>query len=257
MKLISHILIALIIFIANGCMVVRPGEVGYLQRAGHLTDRPFKSGLRVYNPFITRKIKINVQIVEVYEELIVPSKEGLSVNSEISLLYHIDPDKAREIYTLFGTNYQQVAVVSNLRATAREICARYAVKELYATERIKIEKAIADQMNEHIGKYGFVIDAVLLRDIVMPKEITQAIERKVEAEQATLTMDFVISKQRKEAERVIIEADGIKKSQEIINQAMTPTGIQYRYIEMLKSLGLSPNAKILMMDKQAPIIVNP
>ena len=131
------------------------------------------------------------------------------------------------------------------------------MKELYATERIKIEKAIAEQMKDHIGKYGFVVDAVLLRDIVMPKEITQAIERKVEAEQATLTMDFVISKQRKEAERVVIEAEGIKKSQEIINQAMTPTGIQYRYIEMLKSLGLSPNSKILLMDKQAPLIVNP
>ena len=100
MKTLNIIYALSIVFFLNSCMVVRPGEVGYIQRAGHLSDRTYKGGLRVYNPFTSKKIKINVHIVEVYEELIVPSKEGLSVNSEISLLYHITPDSAKQIYTL-------------------------------------------------------------------------------------------------------------------------------------------------------------
>jgi prohibitin 1 len=253
----QSIIFAGVLFMLTSCMVVRPGEVGYIQTAGQLSDKPVKSGLRPFNFFISKPVKINVQIVEIYEEMEVPTKEGLSVKSEISLLYHIDPDKAKDVYITFGKNYEEVAIKSNLRATAREICAKYEAKDLYATERIKIEQGMLEQLKSHIDKYGFIIDAVLLKDIVMPKEITQAIEKKVEAEQATLTMDYVISRQKKEAERMLIEAEAIKKSQEIINQAMNAQALQYRYIEMLKTLGLSPNSKLILMDKQAPVILNP
>ena len=241
---------------ATSCMVVRPGEVGYIQTYGKLTENSIKSGSRPFNFFVSKPVKINVKVAEVYEELTVPSKEGLSVKTELSLLYHIDPDKARDVYITFGKNFEEVAVKSNLRATTREICAKYAAKDLYATERLKIEQGISSQLSEHINKYGFIIDAVLLKDIEMPREITMAIEKKVEAEQASLTMDYVIAKQRKEAERLLIESEGIKKSQDIINGAMTPAAIQYRYIEMLKSVGMSPNTKILFMDKQAPVNIN-
>jgi prohibitin 1 len=251
------LIIAGVTSMLTSCMVVRPGEVGYIQTNGRLSEKSMKSGLRPYNPFVSKSVKINVQIVEIYEEMIVPTKEGLSVKAEISLLYHIDPDKAKDVYITFGKNYEEVAIKSNLRATAREICAKYEAKDLYATERTKIEQGMLEQLKNHIDKYGFIIDAVLLKDIVMPKEITQAIEKKVEAEQATLTMDYVISRQKKEAERMLIEAEAIKKSQEIINEAMNPEALQYRYIEMLKTLGLSPNSKLILMDKQAPVILNP
>jgi prohibitin 1 len=251
------LIIAGVISMLTSCMVVRPGEVGYIQTNGRLSEKSMKSGLRPYNFFVSKSVKINIQIVEIYEEMVVPTKEGLSVRAEVSLLYHIDPDKAKEVYITFGKNYEEVAIKSNLRATAREICAKYEAKDLYATERIKIEHGIMDQLKSHIEKYGFIIDAILLKDIVMPKEITQAIEKKVEAEQATLTMDYVITRQKKEAERMLIEAEAIRKSQQIINEAMNPLALQYRYIEMLKTLGLSPNSKLILMDKQAPVIVNP
>lgn len=250
------IVFAVVASMATSCMIVRPGEVGYIQTFGHLTENSIKAGARPFNFFVSKPVKISVKVVEVYEELTVPSKEGLSVKTEISLLYHIDPNKAKDVYITFGKNYEEVAVKSNLRATTREVCAKYEAKDLYATERLKIEQGITDQLNEHIQKYGFMIDAVLLKDIVMPKEITIAIEKKVEAEQASLTMDFLIARQKKEADRVVIEAEGIKKSQDIINGAMTQPALQYRYIEMLKNVGTSPNTKILFMDKQAPININ-
>src|SRR6478735_5725424 len=202
----STLIVALAVGIMAGCAVVRPGEVGFVQTTGRLSDKSTIEGSMGFNPFTSKAIRVNTRIVEVYHELLVPSKEGLSVNAEISLLYHIDPARAKDVYLTFGTNYEEVAVATNLRATTREICARYEVKELYSTEREKIEQAIAQQLSLHIGKYGFIIDAVLLKDIVMPKEITTSIQQKVEAEQQALTMDFIIQKQKKEAERLMIEA---------------------------------------------------
>jgi prohibitin 1 len=139
-------------------------------------------------------------------------------------------------------------VLSNFRATAREISSRYTAKELYSTERQKVENAIAEELVRHIGPAGFVVDAVLLKDIDLPPQMMQAIEQKVTAEQAALQMEFVIEKQKKEAERMIIEAEGVKKAQEIINSSLTEKQLQYNQIQMLKGLVNSPNTKIIITD---------
>jgi len=267
-------MLVLAVLALQGCMIVRPGQIGYIQRNGKLLPRPELGGSRWFNPFVSKEVKINTRTVELYNELTVPSKEGLSVKAEISLLYHINPESARDIYIRFGTNYEEVIILTNLRAITREICARYEAKELYATERTKIEHTIADMMKEQISQYGFVVDAVLLRDIFMPEQLTKAIQSKLEAEQASLTVEFVIQKQRKEAEwsaqqmdyviqrqkkeaeRMMVEAEAIKKSQALINESMTEQALQYRYIDMLKTLGASNNAKIIVMDKNAPVMLD-
>src|SRR6478609_9242611 len=247
---------ALAIGVMAGCAVVRPGEVGFVQTTGQLSERSTVEGSMGFNPFTSKPIKVNTRIVEVYNELLVPSKEGLSVSAEISLLYHVDPARAKDVYMTFGTNYEEVAVASNLRATTREVCARYEVKELYSTEREKIEQAIAQQLSFHIGKWGFIIDAVLLKDIVMPKEITASIQQKVEAEQQALTMDFIIQKQKKEAERLMIEAIAVRAAQDTINGALTEEAIQYRYIEMMRQLSTSPNSKVIVVDSKQSLMLD-
>lgn len=239
------------------CTVVRPGEIGMRQRLGKLTTKAYLNGPVVYNPFITKIIKLNTRTVEVFNVLPLPTKEGLSVNAEISLLYHIDPTKVHEIYTQFGKNYEEVIVLSNFRATAREISARYAAKELYATERLKVEKAIFDELVSHVQSYGFIIDAVLLKDIDLPPQMMQAIENKVTAEQAALQMDFVIEKQKKEAERMLIEAQAVKQAQDIINSSLTEKQLQYNQIEALKSLMNSTNSKVIITGTNAsPVMLN-
>lgn len=236
------------------CAIVRPGEIGIRQRLGVIRGKPILQGVRWYNPFVAKVIKINVRIVESFNTLPLPTKEGLSVNAEISLLYHVKPDSANQVYRYFGEKYEEVMVLSNFRATAREISARYYAKELYATERNKVEKAIAEELSEHISKYGFVVDAVLLKDIILPPQMVQAIQDKVTAEQSVLKMEFVIEQQKKEAERRIIEAEAIKKSQDIINSSLSEKLLQYNNIEMLRSLSASPNAKIIITDGKAPQI---
>jgi len=239
-------------FTLSQCTIVRPGEVGIVQRYGVIKEKPVTQGIKWYGPFSSTIVKINTRTVESFNNLPLPTKEGLSVNTEISLLYHVNPASAKEVYTRFGRNYEEVMVLSNFRATAREVSARYFAKELYATERTKIEMAIADELSTHISQYGFVVDAVLLKDIILPTQLVQAIENKVNAEQSALQMEFVVEKQKKEAERLVIEAEGIKKAQTIINESLTDKLLQYNNIQMLRSLSNSVNAKVIVTDGKSP-----
>ncbi len=239
------------------CAIIRPGEIGIKQTLGKIKGNPLEQGVKWYNPFVSRIVRINVRTVECFNTLPLPTKEGLSVTTEISLLYHVKPESANNVYLKFGSNYQEVIVLSNFRATAREISARFFAKELYSTERDKVEKAIADELSSDINQYGFVVDAVLLKDILLPPQLVQAIQDKVNAEQSSLKMEFVIAQQKKEAERRIIEAEGVKKAQEIINESLTDKLLQYNNIEMLKSLSNSPNSKIIITDgKSTPFFTN-
>ena len=193
------------VLLLQSCAIIRPGEIGFKQRLGKIKGKTIDEGATLFNPFTTQVFKINVRTVEVFNNLPLPTKEGLSVNAEISLLYHVNPDSVISIFRRFGSGYEEIMVLSNFRATAREISARYSAKELYATERLKIEKAIFDELTSHIEGHGFIVDAVLLKDIDLPAQMMQAIENKVTAEQAALQMEFVIEKQKKEAERLIPE----------------------------------------------------
>lgn len=238
----------------TSCRVIRPGEIGIKQTLGKMHGAPRQPGSVGFFPFTTRVIKINTRTVECFQTLPLPTKEGLSVNAEISLLYHIRPDEASNIYQKFGTNYQEVIVLSNFRATAREISARYYAKELYATARQNVEKAIADELKAHIEQHGFVVDAVLLKDIVLPPQIMQSIESKVQAEQDALKMEFVIEKQKKEAERMRIEAEGIKAAQDILSQSINTKILEYNRIKMYEGLMKSANSKVIITDGKTPLL---
>ncbi len=254
MKKNLQILFCMGIVLIASCTVIRPGEVGIKQKLGKMKTKPYTSGSIVYNPFLSKVVTINVRTVEIYETLPLPTREGLSVDAQITLLYHVKPEAAKDVYTNFGTNYEKVIVNSNFLATAREVSSRYYAKELYAIEREKVEKVIADELTQHIGAKGFVIDAVLLKDIILPPALSQAILDKVNAEQASLQMEFLIAKQKKEAERLIIEAQGIKIAQTIIDSSLTAKMLQYKNLEIMKGLITSPNAKVIITDGKTPIL---
>ncbi len=238
------------------CTVIRPGQVGLKQTFGKLRSNTLNAGPRVFNPFVSKVIKINTRTVELYQVLELPTKEGLSVKTEIILLYHVNPNMVKTIYENYGLNYQKVIVESNFIATARQVSARYDAKELYAVDRKKVEHVMVDELTSDIGDKGFVIDAVLLKEISLPAAMTQAIQAKASAEQAALQMEFVIQKAVKEAERLSIEAEGIKKAQNIIDSSLTESLLKYNYIEMLKGLSTSPNAKVIITDGKLPVMVN-
>ncbi len=245
---------ALILLFIVSCTVIRPGEVGIKQKLGKMKNITYNAGAIVFDPFTTKVITINIRTVEIYETLPLPTKEGLSVDAQITLLYHVNPTSAKQVYTNFGTNYEKVIVLSNFLATAREVSSRYFAKELYAIEREKVEKVIAEELSQHISAKGFVVDAVLLKDIILPPALSHAILDKVNAEQAALQMEFLIAKQKKEAERLIIEAKGIKIAQTIIDSSLTAKMLQYKNLEIMKGLITSPNAKVIITDGKSPIL---
>ena len=114
----------------SSCTIIRPGEIGLKQTLGKLRNEPLRAGSHTFNPFVTNILKINVRTVELYENLPLPTKEGLSVQAQITLLYHVKPNMAKDIYINFGMNYENVMVLSNFLATAREVSSRYYAKEL-------------------------------------------------------------------------------------------------------------------------------
>jgi regulator of protease activity HflC (stomatin/prohibitin superfamily) len=197
-----------------------------------------------------------MRTVEAYNELDVPTKEGLTVKSEISLLYHVKPEAAKDVYTKYGMNYQEVVVETNFRSVVRHICGTYYAKELFAVDRKKIEKEIYDELAAGITDKGFIVDAVLLKEITMPPQIFQAVENKLKSEQESLQMEYVISKQKKEAERMQIEAEAIKKYNATVSESLNDLLVKWNGVQVLKGLVTSPNSKVIITDGKSPMIIN-
>lgn len=240
----------------SSCAIVRPGEVGIKQTLGKIKSDHLLQGSYFFNPFITTVKKIPTRTVEAFNTLDVPTKEGLTVKSEIALLYHVKPQAAKDIYTKYGMNYQEVIVESNFRAVARHVCGMYYAKELFAVDRNKLEKEISDETVAGIEDKGFVVDAVLLKSITMPPQIFQAVENKLQAEQESLQMEFIISKQKKEAERMQIEADAIKAYNKTISESLNEILVKWNGVQVLKGLVTSPNSKVIITDGKSPMIID-
>ncbi|HTH55548.1 MAG TPA: prohibitin family protein [Cyclobacteriaceae bacterium] len=256
MKVIQKVMCLVIGTSLTSCAIVRPGEVGIKQTLGKIKSDHLAQGAYLFNPFITTVKKIPMRTVEAYNELDVPTKEGLTVRSEISLLYHVKPEAAKEVYTKYGMNYQEIIVETNFRAVVRHICGTYFAKELFAVDRKKIEKEIFDELVVGINDKGFVVDAVLLKEITMPPQIFQAVENKLKSEQESLQMEYVISKQKKEAERMQIEAEAIKNYNKTIAESMNELMVKWSGVQVLKGLVTSNNSKVIITDGKSPMIIN-
>jgi prohibitin 1 len=249
-------MLVMVSILMSSCAIVRPGEVGIKQTLGKIKKDHMAQGAYVFNPIITTIKKIPVRTVEAFNQLDVPTKEGLTVKAEVALLYHVQSEAARDIYSKYGMNYQEVIVESNFRAVARHICGLYYAKELFAVDRKKIEGEIYNELVAGISDKGFVVDAILLKSITMPPQIFQAVENKLKSEQESLQMEFVISKQRKEAERMQIEAEAIKNYNQTIAESITEMMVKWSSVQVLKELVKSPNSKIIVTDGKSPVILN-
>ena len=246
----------LLLTIMSSCAIVRPGQVGIKQTLGRITQDHMQPGPHLYNPFVSSVKRINTRTVEAMNDLDVPTKEGLTVRSEIALLYHVKPEAAKEVYTRYGMNYQEVIVESNFRAVCRHIFGTYYAKELFAIDRKKVENEIHDELVAGIELKGFVVDAVLVKSITMPPQIFQAVENKLKMEQEALQMEYVIQKQHKEAERMQIEAEAIRKYNETINASLSDLMIKWNGIKTLQGLVTSNNSKVIITDGKSPMILN-
>ncbi|MDX2189381.1 MAG: prohibitin family protein [Bacteroidota bacterium] len=172
-------------------------------------------------------------------------------------MYKLKPEYAKTIVETIGMEFENAVILSVLRSAAPNITAKYFAKDLYTSERANIGREIANEMSAIIGDRGIVIESVLLKTIKLPDGLSRSIEAKLEAEQAAQQMEFVLQKEKKEAERKIIEAEGIKKSQLIISEGLTLMIIQYKSLDAFLKLSNSPNSKVIITNGTAPFLLNP
>jgi regulator of protease activity HflC (stomatin/prohibitin superfamily) len=257
MKTIKILIVLLISStVLNSCAVVRPGEVGVRQKFGRLKGNVISPGLAIVNPLTTILVKIPTRTVNREVKLNLPSKEGLNVSSQISILYHVKQEKAIDIINEVGPNFEKVLILSTFRSAAADVCAKFYAKDMHSGKRSFIEKEIKEQMSKILENRGFIIEAILLKSITLPSGLYAAIESKLRAEQQAQQMEFVLLKETKEAERKRIEAAGIRDAQLIIKEGITQGNIEWKSLEVLREIATSNNAKLILTDGKTPVLIN-
>ena len=246
-----------ILLIASSCAVVRPGQAGVKQTLGKFSDKISTQGVIFYNPFVSKVIKESTQTNNIKLVLSLPTKEGLSVNSEISILYRLEQQKIPTILENLGQDYESV-ITSIFRSASSDVCAQFYAKDMHSGMRAKIEEQIKSKMMINLEKQADGIDliAVLMKSIQLPSGLASSIEQKLQAEQDAMRMEFIIKQATLEAERKIIDAKGERDSQKILAEGLTPEIIKLRTIEAFSKLSQSPNSKVIITDGKAPLLIN-
>lgn len=257
MNLLKFLGLSLLIVLVTSCAVVRQGEVGVKRTFGKYSDKPYTEGLRFFNPFTSTMVKVPVQTRNLEVALSLPSKEGLNIGAEISILYNLIPSEAPNLLRNVGKEYERNVILPVFRSAVADVTARYFAKDMHTGERGIIEVAIQEQMTRLLDGKGLIIEAVLIKSITLPRNLARAIEEKLEAEQQALRMEFVLKEARQEAERKRIEAEGVRDAQNIISEGLDPQILQFKSIEAFLELAKSPNTKVIVSDGDMPMLVTP
>ncbi len=229
------IVILLLFFLLRSARVVPAGHVGVVDLFGNVRSEALPSGLHLINP-LSSVHRLSVQTREVKETMDTPSSEGLIVHLDVSILFHLNPTKAPDVYRSVGVNYENVLVEPNVRSAVREVTSSYEAKALYSPEREKMSSEINQHILAAVEPRGVAVERILLRDVALPPRLQQAIQEKLSAEQEASRMQFVLLKEKQEAERKKIEAEGINENL-----------LKWKGIEATKELALSGNTKIVII----------
>jgi regulator of protease activity HflC (stomatin/prohibitin superfamily) len=225
---------------------VGTGRVGVLTLFGRVTNETLGEGIHLINPLKTNN-EMSVQTQTLKESASVPSSEGLMMSLDTSLIYHLNPERAAEVFQKIGADYENVVVEPTLRSAIRESTASHTANALYTGEREMVGKQILDQITQALNQRGITVENVLLRDIQLPATLKASIELKQQAEQEALAMNFRLQKETQEAQRKRIEAAGVRDFQQIVAQGITPSLLEWKGIEATETLAKSPNTKVVVV----------
>ncbi len=238
----------------GSCVVVRQGEFGVKRTLGTYSDNVYTSGLRPFNPFTSLIIKVSAQTENIEVSLVIPSREGLSIQSEVSILYRVKGKKdAPDLLRKVGEDYEGTVILPVFRSAVADVTSKYYAKDMHSGNRAEIEVAIRDLMMKTLDDKGILVESVLLKSIVLPKSLAKAIEDKLEAEQQAQRMEFVLQQEQREAERMRIKAAGVRDANQIIAEGLTPGILQFKAIEAWLQLSQSPNSKIVISNGTMPL----
>ena len=236
----------LLLALSQTFTVVPAGNVGVVDFFGTVSDLTLKAGVNMINP-LARVVKFSVKTEEIKEVMDVPSKEGLTVQLEISALFHLNPDKAAEVYKTIGENYIQIILEPQFRSVARGVTAGYDARALYTSEREVLAQILQTDLEKLVEPRGITIEATPLRRVGLPAGLSASIEEKLRSEQESQRMQFVLTKEKQEAERKRIEAQGISDFQNIVARGISDQLLRWKGIEATEKLAASTNAKVVII----------
>ena len=198
-------------------------------------------------------MSVQTENIEVRANL--PSREGLTIDSEVSILYRVNPQDAPKVLADVGKTYEESLILPVFRSAISDVAARYHAKDMHSGKRSEIEEAVRVRMQELLAERGFDIQAVLLKSIRLPEGLAASIENRLQAEQDAGRMLHVLEQEKREAERKLIEAQGIRDAQRTIAEGLTPEILRFRAIEALSELYGSENAKVVITDGSGQVLV--
>jgi len=253
------ILVVLIIVVLASITSIPTGNVGVLTLFGRVTGETLPEGIHLVNPLKSVQ-KLSVQTQSVKESANVPSNEGLILALDTSLLFRLDKDKAAFVYQTVGDNYAEKIVEPTLRAAIRASTSAHTANALYTNARELVQQQIQDELKSQLAPRGVIVENVLLRDVQLPAMLKGSIEAKQQAEQDALRMSFILQKEKQEAERKRIEAQGIADFQKIVATGISPQLLEWKGIEATEKLATSANAKVVIIGNPKnglPLVLEP
>jgi regulator of protease activity HflC (stomatin/prohibitin superfamily) len=225
---------------------VPAGHVAVLTLFGRVTGQVLGEGIHLINPLAAVN-EMSVRTQEFKETASVPSSEGLIMTLDTSLLLRIDAKRAADVYQKIGMDYTKIVVEPMLRSAIRDITAKHTASALYTGGREEVQQKIQEMLFKELGDRGIFVEAVLLRDVQLPAMLKTSIEQKQQAEQESLRMSFILQKEKQEAERKRIEAQGIYDFQRIVAQGISQQLLEWKGIEATEKLASSPNSKVVII----------
>jgi len=184
------------------------------------------------------------------------SADGLEVVIDLTVLYRVVSSEAPRILKEIGTDYRNVIVRPICRTKIRDNAVYYDAIALYSTRRDEFQARIYKSIESDFKDRGLILEQLLVRNIVLPASVKATIESKINAEQEAQKMTFVLQKEKQEAERKRVEAQGIADYQKILSTGLSDKQLQY---EMIKAIATSPNAKLIIMNggkNTTPVILD-
>jgi regulator of protease activity HflC (stomatin/prohibitin superfamily) len=267
-KIFGVILIFLGI-VSSAFKQIDAGKVGVTSLYGSVQPSVLESGLHIINPLLevtdfdiqTQNYTMSAIHSEGAQEgddaIRVLSNDGLEVVIDLTVLYRVSPESAPKIFKQIGVNYTDKIVRPVTRTRIRDNAVYYDAVALYSTKRNEFQQRIYKSIEDDFKTRGLILEQLLIRNINLPASVKTTIESKINAEQEAQNMQFVLQKEKQEAERKRVEAQGIADYQRIISMGLTDKQLQYEQIKAQKELAASPNSKMIFMNgKSVPVIIS-
>ena len=240
------LLVAVLIALLQFWTMIPAGHVGVIDFFGNVSDNTLYPGVNFVNP-MANVIKFDARTQERREVMNVLSKEGLSAELEISLLFSLSFENANKIYKTVGEDYVEKILIPQFRSVVRGVTASYEAKALYSEAREELSKKIESDLAKLVGPRGITLESAPLRQIILPAGFVNSIEEKLKAEQESERMQFILRRETQEAERKRIEAKGIADFQDIVSKGISDQLLKWKGIEATEKLANSNNSKVVII----------